>query len=440
MQYNWLNPGNKNKIKVLIIGGGGREHTLAWKVAQSPRLEKLYVAPGNAGTAQFATNVPIEANDLPALLAFAQANKINLTIVGPEDPLSEGIVDLFQSADLPVFGPTRKAAQLESSKAFSKAFMERHGIPTAAYRAFTDATAALAYLDTLPTGGIVVKASGLAAGKGVIVCDSLEQAKDAVKTLMLDRQFGSAGDTLIIEQRLEGVELSLLAFCDGYTAVPMVPARDHKRVFDGDEGPNTGGMGAFAPVPDLSAEQIAELTRTVLQKTVDGLRAEGILYVGVLYAGLMLSADGVYTLEFNCRFGDPETQVILPMLESDLIELIRLCIIHKLTPQAVKIRAGAAATVVMASHGYPGAYPKAIPIAGVALANSLENVMVFHAGTTWRDGHLLTNGGRVLAVSAIGRDLDDALNKAYAGVCLINFEGAHYRTDIGKHQKNWTEF
>ncbi len=414
-------------MNILIIGSGGREHAMAWKVAQSPLVANIFVAPGNAGTAAIAQNVTVTS-----LVAFAQENAIDLTLVGPEIPLADGIVDQFEAAGLTVFGPTQQAAQLESSKAFSKAFMARHGIPTAAYGAFTDFDAAMAYLDAQPEGGIVVKASGLAAGKGVLVCDSLDEARAGLAQIMHDQAFGAAGTEVVIEERLEGVEVSLLAFCDGNIAVPMIPARDHKRALDGDLGLNTGGMGAFAPIPDVSEQWVADMTAQVLQRTVDGMKADGMPYTGILYAGLMLTPSGVKVLEFNCRFGDPETQVILPLLQSDLVEVAQRCIAGQLTSADVVMRPGAAATVVMAAPGYPSHYPKGLLITGVGAADALPDTAVFHAGTAVQDGRLVTNGGRVLAVSAVGDDIDDALAKAYAGVAHISFEGAHYRTDIGR--------
>lgn len=421
-----------SKINVLIVGSGGREHALAWKFAQSSHVATIYVAPGNAGTAGVATNVAIKDSDIDGLLAFAQENDIGLTMVGPEVPLSLGITDRFTDQGLRIYGPAQAAAQLESSKAFSKAFMERHGIPTARYAAFTDYEEAMDYLTALPDGGVVVKASGLAAGKGVIVCDDLAQGRDALREIMLDKQFGDAGGEVVIEERLEGVEVSLLAFCDGKRAVPMVPARDHKRALDGDQGLNTGGMGAFAPVDDLADGFVEEMTAAVLQKTVDGMAAEGTPYVGILYAGLMLTATGVQVLEFNCRFGDPETQVILPLLKSDLVEVIETCLAGSLTTADVEIHDGAAATVVMAAPGYPKSYPKGLVISGVADADGVDGTAVFHAGTASVDGQLVTSGGRVLAVSALGDDMDDALARAYAGVKKIAFDGAHYRSDIGR--------
>ncbi|MEZ4517772.1 MAG: phosphoribosylamine--glycine ligase [Chloroflexota bacterium] len=418
------------KLSVLVIGNGGREHALAWSLARSPRVGRIYVAPGNAGTGTIAENVPIRAEDLDGLLRFANENDIDLTVVGPEAPLAAGIVDRFQAAGRRVFGPTRTAAQLESSKAYAKHFMLEHGIPPGAAETFTDFTAAQAYLSQMP-GPVVIKASGLAAGKGVIVCDDGEQAQAALKQMLIERAFGAAADEVLIEERLSGPEISLLAFCDGRTVVPLLPARDRKRVFENDEGPNTGGMGAYAPPPDVDADFIEEITRTVLQPTVDGMAAQGTPYVGVLYAGLMLTEGGPKVLEFNCRFGDPETQAILPLLDSDLAEIMWACTDGELSADLVQFQPGACATVVMAAPGYPGNYPKGLPITGLTEAES-GGALVFHAGTAVAGDQVVTNGGRVLAVSATGEDLNTALDRAYDGVAAISFEGAHYRRDIGR--------
>lgn len=417
-------------MKLLLIGSGGREHALAWKLRQSPHVEQLFVAPGNAGTAEFATNLPIADHNIAALCQFAQQQAIDLTVVGPELPLSLGIVDTFQAARLTIFGPSQAAAQLESSKAFAKAFMQQHNISTAAYETFTDYEMACDYLDAHP-GPVVVKASGLAAGKGVIVCDSTAEAMTALQQIMLHHEFGAAGDEVVIEERLTGREVSLLAFCDGSRAVPLLPARDHKRIFDRDQGPNTGGMGAFAPVPDVDGAWVRQVTEQVLQTAVSGMAAQGTPYVGVLYAGFMLTPTGPKVLEFNGRFGDPETQVLLPLLDGDLVEIMLACIEGKLQSEMVRHKPGACATVVMAAPGYPGNYPKGLPITGVAEAALLENVAVFQAGTKLENGRLLTNGGRVLAVSGWGNSLETAVAAAYRGVTTIHFEGAHHRTDIG---------
>jgi phosphoribosylamine---glycine ligase len=419
---------------ILVIGSGGREHALVWKIAQSPLVGQIYAAPGNGGTAELATNIPLAATDIDGLLSFATEKKIGLTVVGPEDPLAAGIVDRFQAAGLAIFGPSQAAAQLEASKAFAKQFMRETGIATAAYETFADFETAVAYTRQ-QSGKLVVKASGLAAGKGVIMCETAAQAEAALRHMMLDQSFGVAGQEVVIEEWLEGPELSLLAFCDGRTVVPMLPARDHKRAFDGDQGPNTGGMGAFAPPPDVDTALVEAISRTVLAPAVLGLAERGIPYVGVLYAGLMLTADGPKVLEFNCRFGDPETQVVLPMLAADLVEIMWACIDGRLHPNLVQRRPGACATVVMAAPGYPGSYPKGLPISGLATAAALDEVLVFQAGTAVNEaGQLVTSGGRVLAVTGLGAGLETAVDRAYAGVTHIHFEQAHYRTDIGRGQ------
>ncbi len=419
------------KLTVLVVGGGGREHALVWALRRSPRVGTLYIAPGNAGTAALAQNVDFTAEDIPALLHFAQHNHVDLTVVGPEAPLAAGIVDAFQAAGLAIFGPTHAAAQLEASKVFAKAFMQRHNIPTAAYAAFTEYAPAAAYLDTC-AHPVVVKADGLAAGKGVIVCDTREAAHGALRQMLLEGAFGAAGAKVVIEQRLTGAELSVLAFSDGSSLAVMPPARDHKRALDGDRGANTGGMGAFAPVPEIAPALLAEIVQTVLQPAVAGMAAEGMPYVGVLYAGLMLTPDGVKTLEFNCRLGDPETQVLLPLLETDLAEIALACVQGRLGALPVRWQVGTCATVVLASPGYPDTYPKGLPIRGVDAVQQAGEALVFHAGTALKDGDTVTSGGRVLAVSAVGADLPDALRKAYAGVSGIHFDGMHYRRDIGR--------
>lgn len=421
------------KLKLLVIGSGGREHALVWKLAQSPQVAEIFVAPGNAGTAQLATNVPIAAADLSALFHFARNNQINLTIVGPEDALALGIVDLFQAERLKIFGPSRAAAQLEASKAFAKRFMQEMGIPTARFGSFTNYDEAMAYLHQ-QDGQVVVKASGLAAGKGVIVCEDQAEAAAALAQIMRDKAFGSAGDRVVIEERLTGPELSLLVFSDGHTIVPMLPARDHKRIYNGDQGPNTGGMGAFAPPPDIDDTLITNIAQNALNPVIQGMAERGTPYVGVLYAGIMLTSTGPKVLEYNCRFGDPETQVILPMLESDLVEIVLACLERRLTPELVRRKEGACATVVMAAPGYPGTYPKGLPIRGVEVAAALPYTQVFHAGTRFVDGQLVSSGGRVLSVSAWGDSLSTALERTYAGVQHIQFEGAHCRTDIGRPQ------
>jgi phosphoribosylamine--glycine ligase len=415
-------------MNVLIAGSGGREHCLAWKLAQSPRVDGVYIAPGNGGTEWPGTpgvapaqNVSIDAMDIKGLMAFARDREVDLTVVGPEAPLVAGLVDAFQAACLPVFGPTRAAAQLEGSKVFAKRFMVEHGIPTGRAETFADYGAALAYLRDLGAP-IVVKANGLAAGKGVTVCDTLAQAERALYAAMIDHAFGDAGNEVLIEERLTGQEASLLAFSDGQTVVPMVVAQDHKAIYDGDKGPNTGGMGCYAPARLMTPALIDWVMEHVMQPTVDGMRAAGTPYVGVLYGGLMLTDEGPKVLEFNCRFGDPEAQVILPLLETDLLDVLESCVAGRLDQVDVWWADGHAACVIAASGGYPGTYQKGLDITGLEAAARLPDVTLFHAGTRPDGARTLTDGGRVLGA---------ALDKAYAALRCVRFEGMQYRTDIG---------
>jgi phosphoribosylamine---glycine ligase len=420
-------------MKILLIGSGGREHAMAWKLSESERVARIIVAPGNGGTAGLprCRNVAIDAEDLAGLLRFAQEEAIDLTVVGPEAPLVAGLVDLFEEAGLAVFGPQRHAAQLEGSKAFSKEFMQRHAIPTGRAEIFTGYEAAARFVKSFATPP-VIKASGLAAGKGVVLPQSLEEAKTVLRQMLVERQFGEASATVLVEERLSGPELSVLAFCDGKTARIMPPAQDHKRLLDGDQGPNTGGMGAFAPSPLATAELLAEVEARVLQPTLDGIAAEGAPYMGVLYVGLMLTPEGPRVLEFNCRFGDPETQVILPLLESDLLEVLLACTRGKLAEIDLAWRDAAAVTVVMASGGYPGVYAKGKSITGIDVAGR-EGCLVFHAGTALSGEQPVTNGGRVLNVTAVGERLSDAVEKAYCGLAHIHFDDATFRRDIGRN-------
>jgi phosphoribosylamine--glycine ligase len=421
-------------MKLLLIGGGGREHALAWKLRQSPRVKHIYVAPGNGGTAllQNVENVPLRADDLPALRDFARKHAIDLTIVGPEAPLAVGVVDAFQAAGLRIFGPVQAAAQLESSKAFSKAFMLEHGIPTARAATFTSFEQALHYLHELDAPP-VIKASGLAAGKGVVLPVTLQEAETALHEMLVQHQFGAASATVLIEERLSGPEVSVLAFCDGKTVCVMPAAQDHKRLHDDDLGPNTGGMGAFAPSPLLAPDLLATLEEQVLLPTLAGMAAAGTPYVGVLYAGLMVTDDGPKVLEFNCRLGDPETQVILPLLDSDLVDLCEACIDGRLDSFSPDWREQAAVTVVMAAGGYPGEYELGRAISGVEQAEE-HGCLVFHAGTSRRDSQLISAGGRVLSVTGIAPSISGAADRAYSGVRAIQFANAHYRTDIARHR------
>ncbi len=414
-------------MRILIIGSGGREHAITWKISQSPHCSQLFIAPGNAGTATLGKNVPVGAEDVPALVTFARDNAIDLVVVGPETALAAGLVDALQAAGIRAFGPTRSAAQIESSKAFAKAFMQRHGIPSARYAAFTSYETALDYLNQADFP-LVIKTSGLAAGKGVILPESDPEARTALRSIMVDRTFGAAGDEVIIEERISGEEVSLLAFSDGFTVYPMPPAQDHKRLLDNDQGPNTGGMGAYAPAPVCPPARVAEITRNILQPAVDGLREEGMPFIGILYAGLMLTSSGPQVLEFNCRFGDPETQVLLPLLESDLVEIIEACIDQRLSQQPPRWKTGSAATVVLASQGYPGKVISGKRITG--LDRLRQDVLVFHAGTKVVDGEIQTAGGRVINVTGIGQALPGALSAAYSAIQAIHFEGMQFRRDI----------
>jgi len=418
-------------MKVLVVGSGGREHALVWKLAQSPRVETIYAAPGNAGTAQFARNVDIGAEDVAALAAFAKANGIGLTVVGPEGPLVKGIVDEFREQGLRVFGPSARSAQLEGSKLFSKMAMERFGVPTAKYAQFTEPGEAREYIRK--TGApLVIKADGLAAGKGVVVARTTEEALSAVDRMLVQGEFERAGDRIVVEEFLEGEEASFLAFCDGASVVPMASSQDHKAVFDGDQGANTGGMGAYSPAPVVTPAIHDQVMTEVMRPMVEGMAAEGTPYSGILYAGLMIKEGVAKVLEFNCRFGDPECQPILMRLKTDLVDVLDACIDGKLDSIKLEWDERDAVCVVMASEGYPGAYPKGIEIEGLAEAGVLEDVFVFHAGTRQLEGKTVTWGGRVLGVTALGEGVAEAIHRAYKAVRRINWPGVHYRTDIGK--------
>lgn len=416
-------------MKILVVGSGGREHALAWKLAQSPRVSRLFCAPGNAGMAVHGSCVPIQVDDIAGLKEFAQAERIDLTVVGPEAPLALGIADEFRRAKLKIFGPTKAAARLESSKAFTKDFLATNGIPTPRARTFDRLEPALTYVDEQPIP-IVVKADGLAQGKGVVVAHSRDEARRALHDFMERAVFGEAGRRVVIEEFLNGEELTVMAFTDGKTVVPMVPAQDHKRVGDGDSGPNTGGMGAYAPAPLGSPALCETVLRDILQPTVDAMARLGCPFQGVLYAGLMVVHGRPFVLEFNARMGDPETQAVLPLLKTDLLDILDAAAGHRLDQQAVEWHHEAALCVVLASGGYPGTYKTGVAINGVPAASPNDRTIVFHAGTTYRDGTLVTAGGRVLGVTSRAASLMDAREAAYQTVQLISFDGCHYRTDI----------
>jgi phosphoribosylamine--glycine ligase len=418
-------------MKILVIGGGGREHALVWKIARSPLVAKIYCAPGNPGTAPLAENVPIAVDQLDKLLAFAYETGIDLTVVGPEQPLSLGITDLFEAHGLKVFGPSKKAALIEGSKAFSKDLMQRYDIPTAAYGVFTDLEEAEAFIGR--TGApIVVKADGLAAGKGVIIAHTVGEAVSAVRDMLSGNAFGAAGSRVVIEEFLTGEEASFLVITDGKRILPLASAQDHKAIFDGDQGPNTGGMGAYSPAPVVTPAIHEIAMRRVLQPAVDGLAAEGRPYRGVLYAGLMVKDGEVKTLEFNARFGDPECQPLLMRMKSDIVPVLLAVADGDLSGIELEWHDKAAVCVVMAAGGYPGDYRKGDEIRGLDQAAKLEDVYVFHAGTTTRDGACVTNGGRVLGVTALGSTVGEAISGAYQGVDRITWSGVQYRSDIGR--------
>jgi len=418
-------------MKVLVIGGGGREHALVWKIAQSPLVMKVYCAPGNPGIGQMAVNVPLKVDDLDGLLAFAITHRIDLTVVGPELPLSLGIVDRFEAAGLTIFGARQNAALIEASKAFSKELMRKYAVPTAFYEVFTEIEPALAYIDR-HGAPIVVKADGLAAGKGVIVARSAAEAKEAVRDMLSGNAFGAAGSRVVVEEFLEGEEASFLAFTDGKNIIPLASAQDHKPVFDDDQGLNTGGMGAYSPAPVVTPAVHEQAMNEVLRRTVDGMAAEGRPYRGVLYAGLMIKDGQVKTLEFNARFGDPECQPLLMRLKSDLVPVLLACARGDLSGIELEWHDQAAVCVVMASGGYPGDYAKGFPIEGLDRAAAIDDLVVFHAGTAEQGGHIVNSGGRVLGVTGRGPTVAAAIAKAYQGVKAIRWEGAHYRTDIGR--------
>ncbi len=417
-------------MKVLVVGSGGREHAIIWKLKQSPKADKIYCAPGNAGIAQIAECVPIGAMEIDKLVDFAKNNCIDFTIIGMDDPLVAGIVDAFEENGLKVFGPRKNAAIIEGSKAFSKELMKKYNIPTAKYEIFDSYDNAKEYVINQNTP-IVIKADGLALGKGVLICNTHNEALDALSEIMVDKKFGESGNKVVIEEFLTGPEVSVLSFCDGKTVVPMVSAQDHKRAYDNDEGLNTGGMGTFSPSRIYTKEINDECMNTIFQPTVDAMAKEERDFVGILYFGLMLTKDGMKVIEYNARFGDPETQVILPRLKSDMLEIMEACVDKRLDQINIEWYDNAAVCVVEASGGYPVKYDKGHEITGLEKVADRDDIIVFHAGTALKDGKFVTNGGRVLGITGIGKTLDEARKTAYAGVDVIDFKDKHFRHDIG---------
>ena len=417
-------------MKVLVVGSGGREHAICWKLLQSPKVDKLYCAPGNAGIGELAELVPIGAMEFDKLVDFAKSEGIDFTVVGMDDPLVGGIVDRFESEGLKVFGPKANAAIIEGSKAFSKELMKKYNIPTAGYETFDDYDKAVEYVKNgdFP---VVLKADGLALGKGVLICNTLDEALEGLNTIMVDKKFGESGNKVVIEEFITGQEMSVLSFCDGKTIVPMVSAQDHKRALDGDKGLNTGGMGTFSPSRVYTPELAKECMETIFKPTVDALNKEGRTFKGIIFFGLMLTPKGMKVIEYNARFGDPETQVVLPRLKSDLMEIFEACVDGTLDKVNVEWEDNGTACVVLASGGYPEKYTKGYEITGLEDAKKADNIVVFHAGTALKDGKFVTNGGRVLGITGIGKNLDEAIKIAYEGVKLVDFKDKHFRTDIG---------
>ncbi len=418
-------------MKVLVVGGGGREHALVWKIAQSTRVTKIFCAPGNAGISKQAAVLPIKANDLEGLLAFALKEKIDLTVVGPEEPLTKGIVDLFESKSLKIFGASQGASEIEGSKAFAKEIMGKYRVPTASYGIFDDRDAAEAYIHA-KGAPIVVKADGLAAGKGVIVCQTVNEALHALDQIITQKIFGEAGNRVVIEECLTGEEASFIALTDGKTILPLASSQDHKAVLDRDQGPNTGGMGAYSPAPVVTEEVHRRILEGILTPVVQGMAEEGRPYRGVLYAGVMISEGLPKVLEFNARFGDPETQPVLMRMKGDLIPLLEACIDGTLDRCKLEWDKRVSVCVVMTSKGYPGDYEKGKPIEGLESVSGMRDVFVFHAGTAIENGRIVTSGGRVLGVTGLGEDLPKAIEKTYSAVRSIKWPGVHYRTDIGQ--------
>ncbi|MDP8219245.1 MAG: phosphoribosylamine--glycine ligase [Candidatus Theseobacter exili] len=422
-------------MKILVVGSGGREHTMVWKIAQSPKVKKVFCAPGNAGTSLLAENIPINVDNMEGLLEFAKKEDISLAFIGPELPLVMGISDLFNQEGIPVFGPSQRASQLEGSKIFCKTLMAKYGIPTADYKTFEDANAALDYVITKKTP-LVIKADGLAAGKGVFVTSTVEDAENAIKEIMIKNSFGEAGDRIIVEECLIGEEASFLAFTDGKTVLPMASSQDHKRIYDGDKGPNTGGMGAYSPAPVIDEEMANTIMTSIMIPIVNALQKEGRPYSGVLYAGIMIDDSGPKVLEFNVRFGDPETQVILPRMETDLVEIAQAVVEKRLHEMVLDWKGQTALTVVLASQGYPGPYEKGQAISGLEWFDSSDDCIAFHAGTKKNGNEIITNGGRVMSITGLGASVKAAGDVAYGGVSKVGFRGMQFRKDLGYRAVN----
>ncbi len=420
-------------MRVLVVGGGGREHTLVWKIGRSSLVDEIFCAPGNGGTTEIANNIDIKANDIGSLLTFAKKERIDLTVVGPEAPLVDGITDSFRNEGLIIFGPSKDAATIEGNKSFAKRLMKKVDIPQAAFMDFHEPQEAIGYLrgQSFP---IVIKASGLAAGKGVIIVNNMDEAEKTVQDIMLNKRFGKSGEIIVIEEFLTGEEVSLLVLTDGKNVLPFLSSQDHKQVYDDDRGPNTGGMGAYAPAPVLNEEEAGKVIDRIILPLLQGMRNEGAQYTGVLYAGLMITINGPKVLEFNCRFGDPEIQAIMPLFNSDLVETILMSINGELKNARIEWSRGSAVCVALASGGYPGKYEKEKEIKGLERLKGKEDIVVFHAGTKKENGRLITTGGRVLGVTGIGSTLKEAIETTYSAVKEISFEGMHYRKDIGKKE------
>ncbi len=430
-------------MKILVIGSGGREHSLVWKISQSTKVDKIFCIPGNAGISELAECINISLDEFDKIVKFAKENKIDLTVVGPEKPLADGIVDCFKENGLNIIGPDKKASKLECSKSFAKNFMKRYNIPTAEFEIFDNYDDAISFIEKFyekPFNSfLVVKADGLCAGKGVTVCNSIYEMRDAIEESMIKKRFGSAGERIVIEEKLEGEEASLMAFCDGKNISLMVPSQDHKRVFDNDKGPNTGGMGAYAPAPVVTKEILDKAKKEIFENFLKGLKNEKMDYKGVIYAGIMVTSEGPKVLEFNVRFGDPETQAVLPLLKTDIIDIFTAILEERLDKIKVFWHEESAVCVVVASAGYPDEYEKGKKILGLEQIKKDNEVIVFHAGTVKKNGNYFTAGGRVLGVTATGKDLRDAMRKAYRGVKKISWEGLHYRKDIGMKGLRYAE-